>query len=283
LKLKIYVIGGCLWQLVADISLPRIILATSHLPRQADMSTAALLVQPPPGVTLVRVVSDTPAALEVGAISPPRGRNQRSDANAAAAAAAADPGAGVAGLRGTAERAKSAWVRIPLQGKADGRPRLTLTYSDNSTQVINYRTLPPFDQHIDQYGAYQASTTFYTEEDAFKRSPSFMPWDRELNRTVLDDPRNYDVGLSDDAGAGANVGFASKMRYRPIQSELETLDTYINSTLWGKELDSAAVPVSLQDHSTYGIKSSMFWVPLHGARFLTTFCTNEAIGLHASS
>ena len=44
--------------------------------------------------------------------------------------------------------------------------------------------------------------------------------------------------------------------------ELEKLDLYINSTLWGKELDGAGVPVSLQDHSSFGIRSSMFWIPL---------------------
>ena len=39
---------------------------------------------------------------------------------------------------------------------------------------------------------------------------------------------------------------ASKMRYRPTQHQLDRLDRYINSTLWGLELDSAGVPVSLQ-------------------------------------
>ena len=52
------------------------------------------------------------------------------------------------------------------------------------------------------------------------------------------------------------------MRYRPTQQQLEKLDLYINSTLWGKELDGAGVPVSLQDHSSHGVKSSMFWIPL---------------------
>ena len=55
---------------------------------------------------------------------------------------------------------------------------------------------------------------------------------------------------------------ASKMRYRPTQHQLDRLDLYINSTLWGLELDSAGVPVSLQDHSSHGIRSSMFWIPL---------------------
>ena len=199
------------------------------------MTTAHLMVQPAPGRKLLSATSDTPSALTVGEIGP-----------------------------ATAE----GWLRVPVRAlSGDGRVRLTLTYSDRdaatkTTQVINYRTLPPFDQHLARYGDYQARTTFFTAEDPFRRSPSFMPWDRELNKTVLNDPRTFIVGLSDDAGAGANVGFASKMRYRPTQFELERLDLYINSTLWGKELDGAGVPVSLQDHSTYGIKSAQFWIPL---------------------
>ena len=194
-----------------------------------DMSSAALLVKPPAGVKLLSATTDTPAALKLGALS-----------------TTGDGG----------------WVHVPVQAVADGRPRVTLRYSDDSEQVINYRTLPPFDQHMDTYGRFQADTAFFAAEDPFRRSPSFMPWDRELNAAVLDDPAPFAVGLSDDAGAGANAGFASKMRYRPTQHELEKLDLYINSTLWGKELDGAGVPVSLQDHSSHGIRSSMFWVPL---------------------
>jgi len=193
------------------------------------MTTAALLVKPPAGVKLLSAKSDTPSALAVGAIT---------------------------------EGAAGGWVRLPVRAAADGRPRVTLRYSDQSVQVINYRTLPPFDEHMDTYGRFQADTAFFTADDPFRRSPSFMPWDRELNTTVLNDPRTFVVGLSDDAGGGANEGFASKMRYRPNQHELEKLDLYINSTLWGKELDGAGVPVSLQDHSSHGVRSSMFWVPL---------------------
>ena len=76
--------------------------------------------------------------------------------------------------------------------QADGRPRVTLKYSDQSEQVINFRTLPPFSEHMDTYGEFQANTAFFTAEDAFRRSPSFMPYDRELNKTVINDKVNTD-------------------------------------------------------------------------------------------
>ena len=61
----------------------------------------------------------------------------------------------------------------------------------------------------------------------------FMPWNRKAKAHVLHDPRNFIVGLSDEGGAGANVGFASKQRYAPVAEEVAALDRYINSTLWG--------------------------------------------------
>lgn len=72
-----------------------------------------------------------------------------------------------------------------------------------------------------------------------------MPWDRELKQHVTDDPRTFVVGLSDDAGAGANVGYASKVRYRPTQVEVDKLNDYIEHTLWGGQPDGVGVRHSL--------------------------------------
>ncbi len=68
------------------------------------------------------------------------------------------------------------------------------------------------------------------------------------------------VGLSDEAGAGANVGLAAKARHAPTALEVARVDDYIQHTLWGIERD---IPynVSLQDHATGGIRASLFWVP----------------------
>lgn len=52
-------------------------------------------------------------------------------------------------------------------------------------------------------------------------------------RHRLNDPRAYDVGLSDDAGGGNPLGFATKVTYAPNQKEVATLDEYIGSTLFG--------------------------------------------------
>ena len=197
-----------------------------------DMRTAKLMVQPPHGASLLSAGSDSPS-LTVGKVV---------------------PGTGTGGK----------WATVPLQATADDRVRLTLRFSDGSEQVVNYRTLPPLDAHVDRYGKFQSETAFFDAPDAFQRSPSVMAYDRELKKHVTDDPRNYVVGLSDDTGGGANAGFASKIAYRPTQAEIDQFDRYITQTLAGTALDGAGVPVSLQDPRTYGVRSSMFWSPQKG-------------------
>ena len=91
--------------------------------------------------------------------------------------------------------------------------------------------LPALNKHLATFGAFQASTAFYDDEsDPFGRSPSVMPFSRKDKTHVLHDPRNFIVGLSDEGGAGANVGFAIKQRFDPVAEEVAQLDRYINST-----------------------------------------------------
>ena len=55
--------------------------------------------------------------------------------------------------------------------------------------------------------------------------------------TVLCNPagacRAFVVGLSDEAGAGANVGLAIKVRHAPVLAELARVDEYVQQTLCG--------------------------------------------------
>ena len=45
--------------------------------------------------------------------------------------------------------------------------------------------------------------------------------------------RAFVVGLSDEAGAGANVGLAIKVRHAPTWQEVARLDEYVQQTLCG--------------------------------------------------
>ena len=137
-------------------------------------------------------------------------------------------------------------------------------------QVASFYVLPPLDQHLATFGAFQASTAYYDDDsDPFGRSPSVMPYNRHSKAHVLHDPRNFIVGLSDEGGAGANVGFASKQAFSPVAAEVAQLDRYINSTLWGVHCPAAPPQYrsdcSLQDRATHGIKASLFWTNANGS------------------
>ena len=113
-------------------------------------------------------------------------------------------------------------------------------------------------------GAHWAGESWLPREypDPFGRSASVMPWDRSSCADaaaepgapparpcghVLNDARAYDVGLSDDAGAGNNLGLASKVRAAPTQHEVARVDQYIANTLYGVKPDVARPPLrSLQ-------------------------------------
>jgi hypothetical protein len=97
-----------------------------------------------------------------------------------------------------------------------------------------------------------------------------MPWDRENKEHVLQDSRAYDVGLSDDAGGGNPLGFATKVAFAPNQLEVSRVDDYIKYTLYGVKPDTAKPPLkSLQirpedleqgtGHDLDGIRMTMFY------------------------
>ena len=108
---------------------------------------------------------------------------------------------------------------VSVKGIARGRARLALRFSDGSEMAVHYHVLPPLPQQVAALGHHWAQVAWLPREfpDPFGRSASVMPWDREDGRHVLQDSRAYIVGLSDDAGAGNNLGLATKVNFAPVQ------------------------------------------------------------------
>ncbi|KAK9811264.1 hypothetical protein WJX72_000834 [[Myrmecia] bisecta] len=163
-------------------------------------------------------------------------------------------------------------VVVPVYGKHYGRAKVSIHYrhgNASSVQTVHYFILPPFRAHVAKFGNFQASTAWFDMSegmDPFGRTSSVMPWDREEGKHVLDDPRPYVVGLSDEAGAGANVGLAMKVCYAPDQVQVSCVDQYIQETLCGNKTGEIPFPVSLQEPVSGGIRASLFWVPTPGSQ-----------------
>ena len=116
-----------------------------------------------------------------------------------------------------------------------GRCRLSLHFSDGSTNQVHYSILPPLASQVALAGKHWSNEAWLPLEypDPFGRGASVMPYDRRDRMHVLDDSRAYDVGLSDDAGGGNPLGFAIKVAYAPTQFEVTRLDDYVKWTLYG--------------------------------------------------
>ena len=153
-----------------------------------------------------------------------------------------------------------------------GRARVRVLFSDNTSAVAHYFVTPRFAEQVALLGSHWADTSWLPREfpDPFGRSASVMPWDRSSCGTapcghVLNDARAYDVGLSDDAGGGNPLGFASKVRAAPTAHEVARVDEYIHSTLYGVKPDVAKPPYkSLQiregeEGDVDGIRMTMFY------------------------
>lgn len=134
-------------------------------------------------------------------------------------------------------------------------------------------------------------TRYDNVSDPFSRGHSVLAWNRGTKQHIgvgaydngYEDNRIFNNGLSDEAGAGALVGFASVVGGTAVPSQAAKLDLYINDTLYGvkpglpfgaslqcvegKEAEESPScgPPSIVGPTTDGVMASMFWVPTSAA------------------
>ena len=233
------------------------------LPTDLGEGGASLLIRPPPGTSVASVSAD-PTPSGVTASLTFRLATGKDGAAAAAAAAASSfqststsssmaDGGGV-----NVDGGPGGFVRYLVTPSGYGRVRARITFSDGSSATAHYFVTPPFSSQVAALGRHLADTAWLPREypDPFGRGASVMPWDRsrscgaggaDVCGHVLNDARAYDVGLSDDAGGGNPLGFASKVRAMPTAHEASRIDEYIQYTLYGVKPGLAKPPLkSLQ-------------------------------------
>ena len=69
---------------------------------------------------------------------------------------------------------------------------MQITFTDGSQLAVHYFVVPELRQHVATFGDFQARRAYLGPEegrDPFGRAHSIMPWDREEQRHVLQDPR----------------------------------------------------------------------------------------------
>lgn len=150
-------------------------------------------------------------------------------------------------------RAKGGQFQYVVQGKQWGRARLTVTYSDGTTQTIHYYVTKPAQQAVADMGHFLTTKAWYTDEsDPFKRAPSVMTYDRANNRIVTQDTRVWVAGLSDEGGVGAWLAAMMKAYGQPTKEEVDKLAEFVDKVVWGR-LQYSEGP------RMYGVRKSLFF------------------------
>lgn len=147
----------------------------------------------------------------------------------------------------------AAWKTFTVKGRSWGRARLTLTYTNGLVQTIQYFVTKPEVQVVADYGHFLTTNQWFTDaNDPFRRSPSAMTYDRDLNQIVTQDSRVWVAGLSDEGGAGSWLGAIMKELGQPDKQELDKYQQFVDGVLWGglQSKDGA---------NAYGVKKSLFY------------------------
>ena len=182
----------------------------------------------------------------------------------------------------------SGFLSLPVRGLLHGRASVTIGCDDGSSTTLSYFVMPPLDVHVASYANFNARVAWYANEsDPFGRGSSVLAYNRLLQKHIgvgpwdggYEDNRIFNNGLSDEAGAGAHVGFSSVVGGQPNQEIVSRLDAYVTRTLYGVkpglpfgaslqcvEGDAAQENPSCGPPETVGptadgIMASMFWVP----------------------
>lgn len=145
------------------------------------------------------------------------------------------------------------WKQFSVTGKIRGRARVTITYADGLKQSIHYKIIKPEEQLVAGFGRFLMHEQWFEKpDDPFKRSPSVISYDYEKKMQVTEDSRAWIAGLSDEGGAGGWLGAVMKQLVLPDREEIQKLERFAGSTLWG------GIQFNEGDRK-YGVRKSMFY------------------------
>ncbi len=145
------------------------------------------------------------------------------------------------------------WQDFSVKGNIWGRSRLTVTYEDGLVQTIHYLVIKPQAQVVADMGHFLTTKQWYADpSDPFHRGPSVMTYDRETNQVVMQDSRAWIAGLGDEGGGGAWISAIMKQLIQPNKEELDKLQQFVDSVLWGG-LQYKDGP------KQYGVRKSLFY------------------------
>ena len=140
-----------------------------------------------------------------------------------------------------------------VHGKKWGRARLTITYTDDTEQTINYKIIKPEAEVIEDFGHFLTTEQWFDNpNDPFGRNPSAISYDYEKKEKVVQDGRVWISGLSDEGGAGSWLAAVMKQLVQPDKDEIQKLQDFVDQTLWG------GIQYN-EGPNKYGVKKSLYY------------------------
>lgn len=144
---------------------------------------------------------------------------------------------------------KHGWSGYHLSSIKNGRIRLLLEYENGDKQTIHYFGIPSQKEAVQKLAQFHQEKQWLKDiEDPFKRAFSYISYDREADKMILDEERTFISGLSDEPGAGPNLLMAIKNLHAPDPEQVNHLELYARHALWG----------NLQNKNDYGIHASLY-------------------------
>ena len=145
------------------------------------------------------------------------------------------------------------WIFYKVKGQQFGRSRITIQYANGDLQTIHYKIIYPESTTIDNYGHFLNTKQWFEKDDPyFHRSPGYITYDNELHKQVVQDGRVWIAGMSDEGGAGSWLGAAMKEYVHPVKTEIQQLERFVDTTLWGHIQYS-------QGQNKWGVRKSLFF------------------------
>lgn len=141
-----------------------------------------------------------------------------------------------------------------VSNDAFGRARVTLNFENGEVATSHYTITKQHQDAMNDLGAFKFNQQWYVKsDDPFDRSPSVISYDHVEGAQVVDDSRAWVAGLSDEGGAGAYLGAASKQFGLPNKDEVSKLEDFALNTLWQH------IQTPDQGDSYGGVKKSLFY------------------------
>lgn len=148
---------------------------------------------------------------------------------------------------------KNGWKGYAISGKTWGRARLTITYQNGEVQTIQYKVIKPESNTVADLGNFLTTKQWFEKDnDPFHRSPSVISYDDEKKAQVTQENRAWIAGLSDEGGAGSWLGATMKQLVEPDKAEVDKLQRFIDTTVWGHLQYSDGI-------HKYGVRKSLFY------------------------